>query len=94
MAQFITLATNLSETDVTKESVTEAYRWRWQIEREFRRFKSTTYIRKLVNHKDTTVEVYLLAAMVAWLLAHRIAQQKTFFPWGYPLRKGYRTGDA
>jgi len=94
MAQFITLATNLSETDVTKESVTEAYRWRWQIEREFRRFKSTTYIRKLVNQKDTTVEVYLLAAMVAWLLAHRIAQQKTFFPWGYPLRKGYRTGDA
>jgi hypothetical protein len=94
MAQFITLATNLSETDVTKESVTEAYRWRWQIEREFRRFKSTTYIRKLVNQKDTTVEVYLLAAMVAWLLAHRIAQQKTFFPWGYPLRKGYRTGNA
>jgi len=94
MAQFITLATNLSETDVTKESVTEAYRWRWQIEREFRRFKSTTYIRKLVNQKDTTVEVYLLAAMVAWLISHRIAQQKTFFPWGYPLRKGYRTGNA
>ena len=94
MAQFITLATNLSETDVTKENVTEAYRWRWQIEREFRRFKSTTYIRKLVNQKDTTVEVYLLAAMVAWLLSHRIAQQKSFFPWGYPLRKGYRTGNA
>jgi len=89
MAQFITLVTNLSETDVTKESVTEAYRWRWQIEREFRRFKSTTYIRKLVNHKDTTVEVYLLASMVAWLISHRIAQQKSFFPWGYPLRKGY-----
>ena len=89
MAQFITLVTNLSETDVTKKSVTEAYRWRWQIEREFRRFKSTTYIRKLVNHKDTTVEVYLLASMVAWLISHRIAQQKSFFPWGYPLRKGY-----
>jgi len=94
MAQFITLATNLSETDITKESVTESYRWRWQIEREFRRFKSTTYIRKLVNQKDTTVEVYLLASMVAWLISHRIAQQKTFFPWGYPLRKGYRTGYA
>lgn len=85
MAQFVTLATNLSETDVTKESIAEAYRWRWQIEREFRRFKSTTYIRKLVNQKDTTVEVYLLAAMVAWLLSHRIARHKSFFPWGYPL---------
>lgn len=94
MAQFITLVINLNETDVTKESVTEAYRWRWQIEREFRRFKSTTYIRKLVNQKDTTVEVYLLSSMVAWLISHRIAHQKTFFPWGYPLRKGYRTGNA
>ena len=93
MAQFITLATSLGETEVTKENVTEAYRWRWQIEREFKRFKSTTYIRKLVNQKDTTVEVYLLAALVAWLISHRIAQQKTFFPWGYPLRKGYRTGN-
>lgn len=94
MAKFITLATNLSETDVTKESIAEAYRWRWQIEREFRRFKSTTYIRKLVNQKDTTVEVYLLASMVAWLISHRIAQQQSFFPWGYPLRKGCRTGTA
>lgn len=85
MAQFITLATNLGEIDVAKESITDSYRWRWQIEREFRRFKTTTYIRKLVNQKDTTVEVYLLAAMVAWLLSHRIARQKVFFPWGYPL---------
>ncbi len=85
MSQFIVLATNLSETDVAKESIAEAYRWRWQIEREFRRFKSTTYIRKLVNQKDNTVEVYILAAMVAWLLSYRIAHQKTFFPWGYPL---------
>lgn len=85
--QFISLATNLNETEATKENIAEAYRWRWQIEREFRRFKSTTYIRKLVNQKDTTVEVYLLAAMVAWLISHKIAQQKSFFPWGYPLRK-------
>jgi hypothetical protein len=90
MAQFITLATNLSEMEVSGEAVTEAYRWRWQIEREFKRFKSTTYIRKLVNQKDTTVEVYLLASLVAWLISHRIARQKSFFPWGYPLSTGDR----
>ena len=92
MAQFIVLATNLSETDVAKESIAEAYRWRWQIEREFRRFKSTTYIRKLVNQKDSTVEVYILASMVAWLLSYKIAKQKSFFPWGYPLGKSCRMG--
>jgi len=92
MSQFIVLATNLSETDVAKESIAEAYRWRWQIEREFRRFKSTTYIRKLVNQKDSTVEVYILASMVAWLLSYKIAKQKSFFPWGYPLGKSCRTG--
>jgi hypothetical protein len=85
--QFISLVTNLSETEATKENIAEAYRWRWQIELEFKRFKSTTFIRKLVNQKDTTVEVYLLAALVAWLISHKIAQQKSFFPWGYPLRK-------
>ena len=89
MAQFIVLASNLSETDVTKESITEAYRWRWQIEREFRRFKSTTYIRKLINQKDNTVEVYILASLVAWLLSYKIAKQKSFFPWGYPLSESY-----
>ena len=92
MSQFIVLATNLSETDVAKESIAEAYRWRWQIEREFRRFKSTTYIRKLVNQKDSTVEVYILASMVAWLLSYKIAKQKSFFPWGYPLGKSCRMG--
>lgn len=85
LAQFVTLATNLLETETPKEDIADAYRWRWQIEREFRRFKGTTYIRKLVNQKDTTVEVYLLAAMVAWLLSYKIARQKVFFPWGYPL---------
>ena len=92
MSQFIVLATNLSETDVAKERIAEAYRWRWQIEREFRRFKSTTYIRKLVNQKDSTVEVYILASMVAWLLSYKIAKQKSFFPWGYPLGKSRRMG--
>jgi IS4 transposase len=85
MAQFIVLGTNLSEKDVTKEAIAEAFRWRWQIELEFKRFKSTTYIRKLVNQKDSTVEVYILASLVAWLLSYKIAKQKSFFPWGYPL---------
>ncbi len=85
MAQFVTLATNLNEAEATKENIADAFRWRWQIEREFRRFKGTTYIRKLVNQKDTTVEVYLLSAMIAWLLSHKIAREKVLFPWGYPL---------
>ena len=89
MSQFIVLATNLSETDVTKETIAESFRWRWQIELEFKRFKSTTYIRKLVNQKDSTVEVYILAALVAWLLSYKIAKQKSFFPWGYPLSYNY-----
>ena len=87
MAQFIVLATNLSATDCAKEMIAEAYRWRWQIEREFRRFKSTTYIRKLVNQKDSTVEVYILASMVAWLLSYKIAQQKSFFSLGLSIGK-------
>lgn len=85
MAQFVALVTNLTEEQTDKNTIIDAYRWRWQIEREFRRFKSSTYIRKLVNHKDSTVEVYILASLVAWLLSCKIAETALFFPWGYPL---------
>jgi hypothetical protein len=88
MSQFICLATNLTEEEADTQEIADSYRWRWQIEREFKRFKSSTYIRKLPNHKEETVRVYILAAFIAWLISNKIAQETFFFPWGYPIRTG------
>ena len=90
LAAFVTIVTDLNEKEYPKEIIADAYRWRYQIEREFRRFKSTTQIRKLINKKDSSSQVYILAAFVSWLIAHRMAHESVFFPWGYPLVQTHR----
>lgn len=90
LSHFVTLATNVPFEQADTLAIADSYRWRWQIEREFRRFKSTTHVRRLPNHKDDSVEVYLLALLAAWLLAHHIARQSSFSPWGVPLHRPHR----
>jgi IS4 transposase len=92
LADFVTLATNLPSENLDPSGVAQAYRWRWQIEREFRRLKSTTLVRRLDNFKDEAVEAYLLALLIAWLLANKLARERAFFPWGYPLHASSTAG--
>ena len=88
LADYVTLATNLTPEEMTLEAVAAAYRWRWQIEMAFKRFKSTMKIRRLVNQNEEMVRFYLYAAFCIWLLTERIARERAFFPWGYPLGGG------
>jgi hypothetical protein len=92
LAQFVTLVTNLEEQELDARAICEAYRWRWQIELAFKRFKSSTLIRRLVNQKPEMVRVYLYAALCLWLLTERMAHDSAFFPWGCPLAGGDETG--
>jgi len=85
MCGFVTLVTNLSPEEADTATLAEAYRWRWQIELEFKRLKSIAQVRSLPNQKDETVEFYLLAMMAVWLLCHRMLRESAFFPWGCPL---------
>ena len=87
---YVLLASNVPPEVADTMTLVKAYRWRWQVELEFKRFKSTTTLRKFPNHKDGTVEVYLLAVLIAWLIACRIARESAFFPWGCPLGGGGR----
>jgi hypothetical protein len=93
LAEFLTLVTNLKEEELATRAVCEAYRWRWQIELAFKRFKSSTLIRRLVNQKADMVRVYLCAALCLWLLTERMAQHSAFFPWGCPLGDGDTSGN-
>ena len=92
LADFVTLATNLTALEMTPAAVADAYRWRWQIEWAFKRFKSAMRIRRLVNLKEEMVKFYLHSAFCIWLLTERIARQRAFFPWGYPLGGGGAQG--
>lgn len=85
LAGYILLVTNLSRKQASASVIAMAYRWRWQIERAFRRLKSGTSVRRLPCQNAVSAEVYLLSLLVAWLLAHRIAREGFFFPWGCPI---------
>ena len=85
-AGFVLLATNLTAAEATAADLADAYRWRWQIEREFRRFKGITRVRRLRQETPESIRTHLLGALVVWLLAHRAAHEADFFPWGCPLR--------
>lgn len=90
LAGFVTLATNLETEELDAVGVCLAYRWRWQIEREFKRLKTTSNIRRLDNFKDESVEPFLLTLFIVWFLANRIARESAFSPWGCPL---YQAGE-
>lgn len=85
LADFVALVTNLEATVADPQTILDMYRWRWQIEREFRRLKGITEVRCLPVFRDCQVEVYLLALLAGWLLVHRLLRERVFFPWGYPL---------
>jgi len=87
-AQFVLLVTMLPSCLATAREIADAYRWRWQLELEFKRMKGAIEIRKLVNWKDDLVRCYLLTMMAVWILAHNIAERGSFFPWGCPLVQG------
>jgi hypothetical protein len=85
LSAFVVMVTNLAPDEASAAVVADAYRWRWQIELEFKRLKSITQVRRLTYETDESVRVYLLALLAVWLLSHKIARQRAFFPWGYPL---------
>ena len=84
-AGFVTLAANVEVEEAPAATVADAYRWRWQVELEFKRLKSITGVRSLANWKEEMVRCYLLALLAVWLLTHKIVRRGAFFPWGYPL---------
>lgn len=85
LAKYVVILTNC-EPAVTLDQVLEAYRFRWQVELEFKRLKSLLHLNQLRAKDPALAQTYLLAKILAALLAEElIARAAAFSPWGFRL---------
>ncbi len=85
MAAYVICLTNCTAT-ITPEQVLEVYRFRWQIELAFKRLKSLLHLDHLRARDADLAQAYLLAKILAALLAEELTVQAALFsPWGFQL---------
>ena len=67
--------------------VLELYRFRWQIELVFKRFKQIAQLGHLPKQDDDSSKAWLYGKLFVALLTEKlIAQARVFSPWGYSLQ--------
>lgn len=74
-AGFILLLTNLPPTDWPMPRVLQLYRFRWQVELAFKRWKSLLHMQQVRCTAPELVQVYLLGKLLGLLFIERIQLQ-------------------
>lgn len=79
-AAYIFMFTTASAVDLAPEMVLELYRFRWQIELAFKRFKSLLDLGELHAHDPQVCRTYLYAKLLAALLIEDLSTRSAFSP--------------
>jgi hypothetical protein len=74
-AGFHLVVTTLPQASWSAERVLELYRWRWQIEILFKRFKQVLDTHRISCHCWQTAQALILALLIAWLLIEEETEQ-------------------
>ena len=72
-AGYVVLFTTAPTGRLSAARCVEAYRLRWQIELQFKRWKSICHLDRLPNYRDDTIQSWLTAKLLLGLLLDRIA---------------------
>jgi len=84
-AGYVMVLTTWPEDRFSAEAVLEWYRFRWQIELVFKRFKQIAELGHLPKHHDDSAKAWLYGKLLVALLTEKVIQQaNAFSPWGYP----------
>ena len=87
-AKYIILFTTFPEEDFSAEDVLEGYRFRWQIELIFKRFKQLAQLGHLPKKDPVSVEAWLYGKLFVAILTQRIIDYaNSFSPWGYDMER-------
>jgi hypothetical protein len=85
-AKYIMMITTLPKEQWPLEKVLELYRFRWQIELAFKRFKSLAQLGHLPKSNAKSSRAWLYAKLFVCLLTEKlVAKADSFSPWG-PIR--------
>ena len=86
-AQYIMVLTTFPKDLYSALTILEWYRFRWQIELVFKRFKQIAQLGHLPKHDDESAQAWLYGKLFVALLTEKvIAHAVSFSPWGYPLQ--------
>jgi hypothetical protein len=88
-AQYVMVLTTFPEEEFPAQAVLELYRFRWQIELVFKRFKQIAQLGHLPKQDDDSAKAWLYGKLFVALLTEKlIAHARIFSPWGYSLQSG------
>jgi IS4 transposase len=83
-ARYVLLFTTLSAEQVDAATVTEIYRFRWQIELAFKRHKQILELGRLPHKDAAAAQGWILSKLVMALLLERLYRNAVAIsPWGY-----------
>jgi hypothetical protein len=83
-AQYVLVLSTFPEAEFSAAQVLEAYRYRWQVELVFKRFKQLLRLGHLPKTHPDSAQGWLYGKLFLALLTEKlIAQARAFSPWGY-----------
>lgn len=74
-AAYVVLFTTAPANRLTAARAVEAYRLRWQVELQFKRWKSICHFDRLPNYRDDTIQSWLTAKVLLGLLLDKIGAE-------------------
>lgn len=86
-AEYVMVLTTFPESEFPARLVLEWYRFRWQIELVFKRFKQIAQLGHLPKQDPESAKAWLYGKLFVALLTDKVlAQARALSPWGYSLQ--------
>lgn len=87
-AKYVILLTTFPQSSFPVGAVLEGYRYRWQVELIFKRFKQIAQLGHLPKRHEDSAEAWLYGKLLVALLTQRMVEHASLFsPWGYELAR-------
>jgi len=88
-AEYVMVLTTFPEKQHPANLVLEYYRFRWQVELLFKRFKQIAQLGHLPKRDDESAKAWLYGKLFVALLTEKLVEHASAFsPWGYNLETG------
>ncbi len=86
-AEYVMVLTTFPEAEFPADTVLQFYRFRWQIELVFKRFKQIAQLGHLPKHDPESAQAWLYGKLFVALLTEKLIQQaRALSPWGYEIQ--------
>jgi hypothetical protein len=89
-AEYVMVLTTFPEGEFPAAVILQLYRFRWQVELVFKRFKQIAQLGHLPKHDPQSAKAWLYGKLFVALLTEKLIQQAralALSPWGYEVRE-------